>query len=157
MKNTLSHYDGRTYLIHINSYIQNIPSGKYYNLCGEEKGQFQSMAQLILQLEQNLNEGRDSRQIHKVRTLYPPVGCFVSERHGNAMGEWWIQKGKMATFSIQISFHRNASWQGTILWMEKQITKKFRSVLELMILMDTALTDTVHSRWMELETCVSNS
>ncbi len=157
MKSTVSHYDGRTYLIHVNSYDQKTPAGKYYNWCGEEMGQFQGMAQLILQLEQNMNEESDTRQIHKVVSLYPSVGCCRSERYGNASSEWWIQKGQKATFSIQISFRCNASWQGTVIWMEKQIKKKFRSVLELMILMDAALNGTEPSQWMEMEACVSSS
>ncbi len=45
----------------------------------------------------------------------------------------------MGRFMVQIEHCENATWQGTILWTEKNITQKFRSALELIKLMDSAL------------------
>lgn len=45
----------------------------------------------------------------------------------------------LATFQLTIQFRQNASWQGSILWEEKQESAFFRSVLELMMLFDSAL------------------
>ena len=50
------------------------------------------------------------------------------------------EKGKCATFKVQILFRQNTSWQGSVLWMEKSMDESFRSVLELALLMDGALT-----------------
>ena len=49
------------------------------------------------------------------------------------------QTGKAATFLIRILFRQNASWQGSILWLEGKREESFRSVLELIFLMNDAL------------------
>ena len=45
------------------------------------------------------------------------------------------------TFEINVRFRQNATWQGQILWAEKNMRQNFRSVLEMLKLMDEALTD----------------
>ena len=51
------------------------------------------------------------------------------------------QNGKKCTFEISVKFRQNATWQGTILWIEKNLKQNFRSVLEMLKLMDEALSD----------------
>ena len=43
------------------------------------------------------------------------------------------------TFEISVKFRQNATWQGQILWVEKDLKQNFRSVLEMLKLMDEAL------------------
>lgn len=47
--------------------------------------------------------------------------------------------GKLATFYVRILFRQNASWQGTVLWSEGGQEERFRSALELALLLDSAL------------------
>jgi len=47
----------------------------------------------------------------------------------------------LCTFEIAVRFRQNATWQGQILWAEKNVRQNFRSVLELIKLMDQALAD----------------
>ena len=42
-----------------------------------------------------------------------------------------------ATFVIQIKYRQNATWQGTIQWVEKQETQSFRSALEMLRIIDS--------------------
>jgi hypothetical protein len=49
----------------------------------------------------------------------------------------------LATFDINVMFRQNASWQGSILWRNRKLESRFRSVLELVGLMDDALTATL--------------
>lgn len=44
-----------------------------------------------------------------------------------------------ATFEIEILFRENSSWQGRMIWLEKNKRATFRSVLELLSVMDRAL------------------
>ncbi len=46
---------------------------------------------------------------------------------------------KKATFTIQIKFTRNATWQGSISWLEEEKTQAFRSELEMLKLMTEAI------------------
>ncbi len=45
----------------------------------------------------------------------------------------------LATFQINVLFRQNASWQGSLLWKEAEMEASFRSVLEMIGLMDNAL------------------
>ena len=45
----------------------------------------------------------------------------------------------LASFEISILFRQNASWQGSVVWMEKASSAEFRSVLELIFLIDSGL------------------
>ena len=63
------------------------------------------------------------------------------------------QNGKKCTFEISVKFRQNATWQGTILWAEKNLKQNFRSVLEMLKLMDEALSevadDVLTASWAE--------
>lgn len=43
------------------------------------------------------------------------------------------------TFIIDIKGSHNNTWQGTILWVERQKKESFRSTLELIRLLDSAI------------------
>jgi len=45
------------------------------------------------------------------------------------------------TFEISVKFMQNSTWQGQIHWVEKNQKQNFRSALEMLKLMDEALTD----------------
>jgi len=50
-----------------------------------------------------------------------------------------VREGKLATFAVRILFRQNASWQGSVTWLEGDRSQSFRSALELILLMDNAL------------------
>ena len=50
-----------------------------------------------------------------------------------------LQNGAVATFSMRILFRQNSSWQGSLTWIEGNQEEYFRSVLELIVLMENAL------------------
>lgn len=47
-------------------------------------------------------------------------------------------KQDKATFLVHIRFRQNATWQGSITWVEREKTQNFRSALEMLKLMDEA-------------------
>ena len=49
------------------------------------------------------------------------------------------QKGEKATFVVHVMYRQNATWQGSVTWAEKNQTANFRSALELIRLMDSAV------------------
>ena len=53
--------------------------------------------------------------------------------------EGWTKKGHLGTFTVQIQYQENATWQGKILWVEGKQSCYFRSALEMLKLMDSAL------------------
>ena len=51
-----------------------------------------------------------------------------------------VFRGKMATFLVQVRYRQYSSWQGQVLWAEGKKKIHFRSVLELMKLIDSVVT-----------------
>lgn len=93
-------------------------------------------------MEQSLDVENIPQSFHKVRTFFPLTGYWL-----DAPADERPRMGKMATFVVQVLFRRNASWQGTITWLDKKQTQNFRSVLELILLMNSALEGTKFSQW----------
>ncbi|HCT64250.1 MAG TPA: hypothetical protein DIC60_03105 [Lachnospiraceae bacterium] len=51
------------------------------------------------------------------------------------------QKGSKATFVVHVQYRQNSTWQGSVVWVDKNKTKNFRSALELLKLIDGALSE----------------
>lgn len=51
------------------------------------------------------------------------------------------KRGEKGTFIIQVQYRQNSSWQGKVVWVEENKTQHFRSALELIKLMDGALSE----------------
>lgn len=57
-------------------------------------------------------------------------------------GEDLLKKeGEEGTFIVHIKYRQNATWQGQVTWAEKKQTCNFRSALELLKLIDCALSE----------------
>ena len=48
-------------------------------------------------------------------------------------------RGKRDTFVVRVLYRQNNTWQGEVLWAERNERRYFRSALELMELMDSAM------------------
>lgn len=55
-------------------------------------------------------------------------------QNGNSTGS-----RKKGTFLVNVQYCENSTWQGYVVWAEKNKKKYFKSALELMKLMDEAL------------------
>ncbi|MBR0473934.1 MAG: hypothetical protein IJJ19_02945 [Erysipelotrichaceae bacterium] len=47
--------------------------------------------------------------------------------------------GELGTFIIRVQHRQNSSWQGRITWVEQDKTLYFRSIWEMMKLIDSAM------------------
>jgi len=124
----------RTILICVDSYHHGTLQGHFYNPLLNESQSFQSLSQFITKMEQTLDGMEFPKAYTVTRTFSPPP-----ERPPGPPGTVY-QEGTLATFAIRILFRQNASWQGAITWLDKNQTQSFRSVLELILLFDSALT-----------------
>lgn len=130
----MQRYDARSFLLYIDSYENEVPIGRYYNPSREEGGSFRSMVQMLLKLEHCMDAENMPQSFQKVRTFVPVFG-YWGENSGNINPVM----GRKATFALHILFRQNASWQGTLVWLEEKKTMSFRSVLELITLLNSAL------------------
>jgi hypothetical protein len=49
------------------------------------------------------------------------------------------KQGRLATFIVHIQYRQNATWQGRIVWTEENQASHFRSALEMLKLIDSAV------------------
>ena len=123
----------RTTRICIDAFEKGIPQGRFYNPYMEAEQPFESLMQLLQGMEDNLERMAFPKAYQTIRTFAPLPRVGTSP-----VGEAPLQ-GKIATFAVRIFFRQNASWQGNITWLEGKQEQSFRSVLELILLMNTAL------------------
>ena len=126
----------RNTVICIDSYERGVPTGRFYNPAREGGTAFESLSQLLVGMEDLLNEYQLPQSFTARRSFSSPA------LRPGAVAENLEQEGKKATFSVRIIFRQNASWQGSVSWLEGKQEESFRSVLELLLLMNSALSGT---------------
>ena len=129
----------KTTIIKVYSYknknIQGIISNPFF----EQDMVFENMMQLITMVE------RISDSL-----VYPQKAMQLRQFSGNNQNDLkemftfqtsadFSNMKPIATFELEIIFRQNASWQGNIVYAEQNLTSSFRSVLELLTLMDSVL------------------
>ena len=81
---------------------------------------------------------------HKITDTYCLVKEGAARMNGKPLFEHRPTHGSTkCTFEIKVKFLQNSTWQGEIVWSEQDLRQNFRSVLEMLKLMDEALANTV--------------
>lgn len=124
----------RTTTVCVDSYEAGVFSGYFSNPYLDGPRSFRSLSQFLLEMEDALDQMDFPKAYHTVRTFQAPAGTPRS------VPELDCQTGRAATFAVRILFRQNASWQGSIVWLEGKQEQSFRSALELIFLMNNALT-----------------
>ena len=123
----------RTITVCIDSYHNGVPEGRFYNPYLEAGCKFLSTSQFLIGMERALDTMDFPKAFTATRIFAsPPV-------HINRPPEDQPRQGEKATFAVKVLFRQNASWQGTVTWLEGRREQSFRSILELLLLMDSAL------------------
>lgn len=124
--------ESRKILVCVDSYENGVPKGWFYNP-GQPAEHFSSLSQFLLKIEDTLDEKQIPQAYAPPKTfsllLQPDIGA---NRPSNP-------RGARATFELKVIFRQHTSWQGILYWREQKIEHSFRSVLELILLMDSAL------------------
>ena len=120
----------RKIILCIDSYEQGVLRGRFL---GQPWGSlpFQSLSQLLISLDQLLEEPQSDTI---PRRFSPLLAQNIRDPYQNLP-----IRGTLATFELQILFRQHTSWQGILFWQEQQKQQPFRSVLELVLLLDSAL------------------
>jgi len=132
LKNIWGPEGGRT-LVCVDSYDRGILSGRIDSgyFYGEP---FESLTQFLLKMEEELEDRQRPQSYTVPRTfssqLMPPESGVIPAS---------VRKGAKATFDLRILFRQHTSWQGVVRWQEQRQEQSFRSFLELILLMDSAM------------------
>lgn len=119
----------------IDSYHDGVLVGQLSNLADSAPRPFHSATQFLTQMEDLLDQMQFPQAFQTIRSFAQPP----SESPDTPEESDCPQAGGLATFVVRVLFRQNASWQGTVIWMETGQEENFRSVLELLLLMDSAL------------------
>ena len=121
--------------------------GRVYRLyhCSEEEPIVSDeLACLILRVDEALGRTQCPQATMRERSFREktsePMPTFQEERIP-PMCEHDLTncRGEKGTFVVHVQYRQNATWQGTVVWADKNKTQRFRSALELMKLIDSAL------------------
>lgn len=126
-------YDARTTIINVVSYEGKNPVGTISNPYYGNEIPFRSLTELLLTAEAIFNELELPKASTNMRSFTVTAGSIVPVS---------IIKpaGALATFNLKIQFRQNTSWQGNLTWVNENSEAPFRSVYELICLMNSALT-----------------
>lgn len=113
---------------------------------------FSSLAEAILLMERRMEEMQLPKTVGSLRSFSTLLGETISMKQeekpegtgtGSRCREWEpasyvFQANRRAVFYIYVFYRQNSSWQGEIIWKERGEKRYFRSVLELLNLLDCA-------------------
>ena len=129
--------DMRSCIIRVHRYDNKNPEGTFYNLYYGIEIPFGNLTRLLLLMDDMMDEidcpQASIKSKRFVKTHKQP------ERDSIPNTLFDLKQDVLATFKIKVLFRQGASWQGKIHWLEENAETSFRSALELIKLMDSAL------------------
>lgn len=127
----------------IDDIVDGNAQGKFYNCYSKEPVYFNDICTLVIKIEDFFDKIKFPESSTKLRSFLKSETEAVGkglEKHMKPK-EVTEQKGSQATFVVHVQYRQNATWQGNVVWADKNMTKNFRSALELLKLMDQALNE----------------
>ena len=124
----------RSMVVCVDRYEDRILNGRLYNPYLEGGKSFRSTMGFLLLVEGMLDEMKFPQRFDAVRSFRSPAEGAEEAPAGTG-----IQTGRLATFALRVLFRQNASWQGSVRWLEGRREERFRSVLELLLLLNSVL------------------
>lgn len=100
---------------------------------------FRSAIEFLCRLEDLMDQAKLPQRNEESRVFRPtaqPAGGMVRI---SAVGKEPV----IASFQLSVIFRQNATWQGSLFWVDREMEAHFRSVLELLGLINSALSSEV--------------
>ena len=132
----------QTILLSVDSYKNQSVEGRLWYAREEEEIPFGNLMQMVLGIETLLNTPHPSDDRRECRRSGQPRPWAQSPAKPT--------RGALETFRVSILFRQNMSWQGYVSWLDGRQEKPFRSELELMLLMDQALTQAERMKYVQI-------
>ena len=126
----------KTSMVCIDSYDNRILTGRIFNPFLDAEVPFHSTMEFLREMDALLQDLQFPQSFFENREF---PHAQEAKRKGDTPSASAGQKGRLATFSLRIMFRQNSSWQGSLTWMEGKLEESFRSALELLLLVDSAL------------------
>jgi hypothetical protein len=124
----------RMTMVCIDSYEQDILVGRMYNPYLQGGTWFCSTMDWLQKMEVLLDRIQMPQSFAEMRSFIPREEFEIHTGSGEEQ-----HVGRLATFAVRVLFRQNASWQGSVQWLEANLEESFRSTTELLFLMNSAL------------------
>ena len=128
----------RISIVRVYSYQNKNLQGTFYNPYYGKEIVFENITQLLLLMEDMMDEMGSPQASIQARSFEK-----VPHRLEKASIAQQLllnpQQEAIAVFNVKVLFRQGASWQGKVRWTDEGKETSFRSVLELIKLMDSAL------------------
>jgi hypothetical protein len=124
----------RMTLVCVDDYQDSILRGRLYNPYFSTGNTFRSLMEFFRTMEELLDGMQFPQSFTAARTFADSPQMKAVSPPGQE-----VQEGRCATFAVRVLFRQNATWQGSVTWLEGGREESFRSALELAFLMDSAL------------------
>ena len=129
----------------INDLHEECPVGYVYHKYSREGLEFRNVFDLIQQMEKVMDLCQYPQRSTRTRKFGSNDYQYQEKKKVEPMAkaeEILEKSGELATFVIHVKYRQNSTWQGDIFWAEKQEKVYFRSALEMLKLIDSALDQT---------------
>ena len=131
----------------IDSLNQRGCSGCFYHAYQREATPFQSLGEMLFRMEEFFDKLNFPRRGNTDRNFIepePPGGKPQRPQQQEGVKvmsdkELLGQHGKSETFIVRVQHRQNNTWQGRITWADKNKTLNFRSIWEMVHLMENAI------------------
>lgn len=122
--------------------------GEFYHFYSKEPFKYKDLNAMLMAMEKLYDDLQFPMASTESRSFFKNNKNFMKEGMAKAMKDKSVleKRGDKATFIIQVQYRQNSSWQGEIVWVEENKTQHFRSALELIKLMDGALSGEAFSK-----------
>jgi len=129
--------DMRSCVVRVHRYDNKNLEGVIYNLYYGIEIPFDNLTRLLLLMDDMMDEIDCPQASIKSKRFVKMNKQPERDSIPNTLSN--LKQDVLATFKVKVLFRQGASWQGKVEWVEEGMETSFRSALELVKLMDSAL------------------
>ena len=127
----------------VDSVVNSEPRGQFIIPSLQACGEFRGVVDLISKMDAFFDRQGFPQAYNQYRSIVSTTTDNNSATQGvfSSVTEEITStiRGEKATFVIQVLYRQNSTWQGSITWVEKNMSQRFRSTLEMIKCMDSVL------------------
>lgn len=129
----------RSIFLCIDSYENRTLAGRLYNPYFGNARYFENVIQFLIIAEDLFDRMAFPQPFTATRKFWNNTVTNEKTSSGKISEEYFPKRGKLASFFLKVVFRQNGSWQGSISCLDHNKEESFRSVLELVKILDNAL------------------
>lgn len=142
--------NGRIFMVCMQCQTDGQWRGRIHNLYVEQPQAFVGLAEAVLKMDGMMDALDNPQAVTKHRSFWQPAkgnshNAVVQQAARKTIRQYWTEASLHTTqedgavFFIRVRFRQHSSWQGEVTWKQENKTVAFRSVLELLHLLQSAM------------------